>query len=189
MAKPARSKDTVIDACCLVNFCAVDASLSFLGEFGLSWRLALAAQKEGVYIRVSPGSHETIRIDVNPAVQAGLVETCLPTDGAETDLYVLLAQDLDDGEAMSLAIAKSRGWMLATDDRKARRKAEELGVRTLTTPELMRRWAERNKRPTRVVADALRRIEALARFTPARTAPEFAWWRNQMKKSPANDSL
>lgn len=182
MARPARSQDTVIDACCLVNFCAVDATLSFLGEFGLRWRLPVAAQKEGMFIRVSPDSHETTRIDVDPAVQAGLVETCSPTDGAETDLYVLLAQDLDDGEAMALAIAKSRGWMLATDDRKARRKADELGVRTLTTPELMRRWAERNKRSRRAVEDALGRIETLARFTPARTAPEADWWRNHLKK-------
>ena len=174
--------DTVIDTCCLVNVCAVDASLALLGEFGLTWQLPLAAQKEGLFVRVRPDSAETVRIDVGPVVKAGLVATCAPTDGPETDLYVLLAQDLDDGEAMALAIAKSRGWVLATDDRKARRRAEELGVRTWTTPELMRRWAERMRHPKRVVADALRRIESLARFTPASASPEAKWWREQLEK-------
>jgi predicted nucleic acid-binding protein len=90
----------------------VDPSLAFLGEFGLSWRLPLAALKEGLFVRVRPNSPETVQIEVDSVVQAGLVETCSPTDGPETELYVLLAQDLDDGEAMALAIAKNRGWCL-----------------------------------------------------------------------------
>jgi predicted nucleic acid-binding protein len=125
---------------------------------------------------------DTLQINVDPVMKAGLMEVCSPADGPETDLYVSLAQELDDGEAMALAIAKSRGWTLATDDRKARRKATELGVRALTTPELMRRWAERTKHPKRVVTDALLRIETLARFIPAGTAPDADWWRAQLKR-------
>ena len=38
------------------------------------------------------------------------------------------AVDLDDGEAMALAIAAVREWCLATDDVAARKTASQLGV-------------------------------------------------------------
>lgn len=78
-SSPAGRPDVVIDACCLVNFCAVDAKLLFLGEFGVSWRLPAAARSEGLYIRVQADSTETVRIDVEPVIRAGVIEICLPS--------------------------------------------------------------------------------------------------------------
>lgn len=55
----------------------------------------------------------------------------------EQSLYIDYAADLDDGEAMTLALAFSRGFTVATDDRKARRIfLEDTGdtTRLLSTP-------------------------------------------------------
>jgi predicted nucleic acid-binding protein len=58
----------------------------------------------------------------------GTVQICAPADDVEQALYVEFALVLGDGEALALAIAKNRGWKMATDDRKARNKAEVAGV-------------------------------------------------------------
>jgi hypothetical protein len=180
-AGPSDGQDVVIDACCLINFSAVDAKLAFLGDFSVSWRLPVAAQGETMYIGLRADSTERVLVDLDPVIAAGVIQTCFPAAGPEMDLYVQLAADLDDGEAMALAIASHRGWTLATDDRKARRKAEELSVQTTTTPQLMRRWSERTRQPRREIADALRRIETLARFVPGSAAPDARWWQDQLK--------
>ena len=60
-------------------------------------------------------------IDVATMISDGLLKECGLEAGAETDIYVEFAAQVDDGEASCLAIAKTRGWLVATDDRKARR--------------------------------------------------------------------
>ena len=52
----------------------------------------------------------------------------------KTAIAVEFAAQIDDGEASCLAIAKSRGWLVATDDRKAIRLAVKSGISVITTP-------------------------------------------------------
>ena len=84
---------------------------------------------------------------------------------------------MDDGEAACLAIAKVAGaGPLATDDRKAIRLAGELGVETISTPSLMKRWAESSGATDAEVAEVLRNIQTFSRFVPRRTDPLYPWW-------------
>ena len=69
-------------------------------------------------------------------------DICEPIGEAEIELYFELATSLDDGEAMALAIAKTRQWILATDDRKATTIAEKMKVKLVSTPELVKNWSE-----------------------------------------------
>ena len=62
-----------------------------------------------------------------------------------------------------MAIAKTRGWGLASDDRKARRLAGQLGVNVVTTAELVKSWSENTKAPDDDVAQVLRRLESRVR--------------------------
>jgi predicted nucleic acid-binding protein len=93
------------------------------------------------------------------------------------ELYVDLAARLDDGEAMALAIAKARRWWLSTDDCKARRLAGDLGVKVLTTPEILKRWADAAHPAPVEIGDMLQNIERRARFAPADNDPLHGWWR------------
>ena len=145
---------------------------------GLIWHLPKAVADEGLYIcaEADGGRAAKRRIELDPAIQANVMRLCDVTGTAEASLYVTLARTLDDGEAMGIAIAKVRGWTIATDDRRARLKAAELNVPVVTTPQLMRMWAERNSIPKLDVARALQRIQTLARFIPSPGFPNYEWW-------------
>ena len=183
-AKPARKAepDAVLDTCCLVNLAAVDGTLECLAQFNSIWHVPTAVQAEGIFIRAAADSREVRRIDLDPAMASGVVHICAPADDTEAALYVGYALSLDDGEAMALAIAKNRGWKLATDDRKAQVKAKEAGVVLVTIPELMHVWALRTGCAEMEAARTLRRIETLARFAPSDDSPAARWWRQIASK-------
>jgi predicted nucleic acid-binding protein len=145
---------------------------------GLIWHVPKAVADEGLYVcaEADGGRAAKRRIELEPSVHAKVIQLCDVAGTAEASLYVTLARTLDDGEAMGIAIAKVRGWAIATDDRQARMKAAELKVPVVTTPELMRMWAERNSIPALDVARALQRIQTLARFIPNPSFPDYEWW-------------
>jgi predicted nucleic acid-binding protein len=181
-SKPA--SDVVLDTCCLVNLAAIDGTLDCLASFALTWYVPTAVEAEGIFIRVAADSRMVHRIELTPAISAGTVQICAPADDAEQGLYVELAFSLGDGEAMALAIAKNRGWKVATDDRKARIRADAVGVSVVTTPELLQRWASETARSAMEVANALRRIETLARFAPSADSAAARWWRKLLEENP-----
>ncbi len=43
---------------------------------------------------------------------------------------------------MCLALAESRGWVVATDDRKAVRVAGQAGLTVVSTPAIVKAWAD-----------------------------------------------
>lgn len=115
-------------------------------------------------------------IDLTVIVNEGLLHSCDLQNRIEMDLFVELATTLDDGEAMSLAIAKVRGWEMASDDRKARRVAGQLGVSVLTTAELVKVWAENTSATDADISKVLLNIQTFARFIPHKTMPLHQWW-------------
>jgi predicted nucleic acid-binding protein len=181
-SQPAR--DVVLDTCCLVNLAAIDGTLDCLASFALTWYVPTAVQAEGIFIRAAADSRVVQRIELTSVISAGTVQICAPADEAEHASYVEFAFSLGDGEAMALAIAKNRGWRVATDDRKARIKAGAIGVSVVTTPELLQHWAARGNHSMADVANALSRIEILARFVPAEDSPAAKWWRKTLEESP-----
>ena len=178
------SPDVVLDTCCLVNLAAIDGTLECIAAFGLTWYVPTAVQAEGIYIRVDPDGGEVQRIDLEAVVSTGTVQICSLAGENEHGLYIEFALSLDDGEAMALAIAKNRKWTLATDDRKARVKAQSVGVAIVTTPELVQRWAAGTAYSETQIADTLRRIETLARFAPAEDSDAAFWWRKIVAENP-----
>lgn len=175
--------DAVIDSCCLINLCAVGPLAHVLPPLGVSWHIPPQVKAESLFLRTQEedGSLGRERLDLQPAIDAGVLAICEAEPGAETDLYVQLAGPLDDGEAVSLAIAKCRSWLLATDDRLAIRYATDLDVPVMTTPELMERWADATSAEPRALSCALRRIQRRARFAPSRRSPFYDWWTRNAK--------
>lgn len=181
--------DAVVDACCLINLYAAGDFRRFLKTVGYAWHVPTAVMSEALFIRVKDesGEERPQPIELTPLVEDGQISVCAITGGDETDLYVRLSAVLDDGEAMALAIARQREWTLATDDAKAQRYAGQLEVTVVTTPELMRRWADANKVDAREVRAALRRIQASARFIPRRGSPMHGWWARHVGLSAEAD--
>ena len=161
--------DFVIDACCMINLYAAGDLRARLRTLGKKWYIPSVVVSESLYIHQvqSDGTTVKIAIELQSLIDDGTVHSCDATDGAELELYVDFATQLDDGEAMALAIAKLRGWTVATDDRKAIRLAGVHSISVLTTPDLMKSWAKSTDAAPEALHQALRRIEQLAAFSPS----------------------
>lgn len=171
--------ETLIDTCCLLNVCAVGEPAAVLKIIPVKWHIAKAAATEELSIRPTPDAKraERRRIDLQPCLNAGILTVSAPENEAEQALYIQLALEVDDGEAMSLAIASIRHWAVSTDDIAAIRVAKRLGIVTVSTPELVKWWAEQSKADATAVAHAIRNIETLARYVPTTDATGYEWWK------------
>ena len=85
-----------------------------------------------------------------------------------------------DGEAMCLAIAEQRGWVVATDDRKAIRVAQQAGLTVVSCPALVKAWVDATGPDQAALNKVLQDIQVLAQFKPNPTMPEYQWWVDQL---------
>src|ERR1700752_3378011 len=158
-------RDVAVDACCLINLLAAGSILPevFSSTAKGSTSQPKAAKRALAYTLHVPTTvaHESlylvqldkedgttlvkVPIDLTPHFDAGNLVECDIEGEEETALYVQFATSLDDGEAACLAIAKRRGWLLATDDRPATNLAGQFGVTVVTTAELVKEWSRNAK--------------------------------------------
>jgi predicted nucleic acid-binding protein len=164
----------------MINLYAAGELRRRLSLFGCRWYLPTVVVAEALYVHIeqADGTIEKSPIDLQSFVDDGTLLSCTAESAEELELYVDLATGIGDGEAMALAIAKSRGWTLLTDDRKARRIADGLAIGVLTTPELIKRWADSTILSCDELRDTLRLIEDRASFFPAVSHPLHSWWRD-----------
>lgn len=104
-----------------------------------------------------------------------------PENQQELDRFVHYATVFrSDGESMCLALAERRGWLVATDDRKAIRVARQAGLTVVSCPELVRAWAAASGPDQPTLVKALRDIQFLAQFKPSPSMTEHGWWTAQL---------
>jgi hypothetical protein len=178
---PSQPRRVLLDACCVLNLFAsgqVDAILA-----SLPFRIGIAerAATEALYLRrggEGDDADERIAIDLQPLVEGGVVEILTVDTEAEIATYVTLATQLDDGEAMTCALALHRDCAVATDDRKAIRLLVSLTppIEVLTTSILLKMWADTPGVADAVVRQALLDIRERARFLPGRHDSLKSWW-------------
>ena len=94
----------------------------------------------------------------------------------EIEVMISLAADLGRGEAAAIAVATGRGLALATDDKAARRHQVVQALPVLTTPKLLRQWADGDEVEEAEICQAIGLIESRANFRPRRNDSDFAWW-------------
>lgn len=169
-------RSAVLDTCVLINLLATDRMAEIAKVIAPTCLLCSAVSRESLYLRSLETDARPEAVDLIPLLEAGVLTTCTIEGTTEEELYVNYALELDDGEAMSLAIAQARNFALATDDRKARRIIGENvpQLMIISTAEIIHAWAEGRGRPE--VEAAVRCIQARARFRPSDTDPLAPWW-------------
>lgn len=188
--------DVAVEACCLINLLAADCVLPKpapqkkkskgshhlleVASLGLVLHVPTAVANESLYV-LKPDHDDPAKllkspIDLELYFNDGILQRCEIEGDDETAYFVGYASKLDDGEATCVALAKNRGWLLATDDRPATALAVQQGVTVLTTAELLKRWATTTKATKKEVAAALANIQRFAKFVPRLKSPESAWW-------------
>lgn len=178
----------VYDASVLLNLLASGQPADLIRVSGTPAYVTPAVVAETLYIRGHDPANPLEPVSLGPLIQAGLLAACPLETAAEYALYVRYAAQLDDGEAMSLAICHARNYILATDDKKARRVASGLTpgppqeaaqppIPLLETPHILRRRADHHRPDSETIRALLRRIERKARYRPpAQDDPLYRWW-------------
>lgn len=182
MSQSATLPTIILDACVLINLLASEEAEGILRSTGKECRICVVVEKESFYLRPDDPQEESfdsVRLDT--FIKSGVLSLCDIEGGHEAALYVDYASRMDDGEAMSLAIAESRGYILATDDRKARRiflESVSDSNRLTSTSELVRNWVDSQSVPPARLKAVLMSIQHRANFFPPRKDPNFTWWNN-----------
>lgn len=173
----------VIDACCLIDLLVSGHGEAILRASGHAWHLPVAVQGEVKYLRqhdpAQEGAFVNMPADLTPHIASGLLAPCQPDNPEEQARFVHYATLFrSDGEAMCLALAESRGWPVATDDRKAVRIAKGAGLTVISCPQIVKAWVDATRPDPATVAQVLTDIQTLAQFRPNPTMPESLWRSN-----------
>lgn len=181
--------DAAIDACCLIDLLASGDAEAILRASGFNWQLPSAVQAEIQYRRqydpAQPGKTVNVPVDLSAMIASGLLTVCNPQTQQEMDRFTHYATVFrSDGEAMCIALAEQRKWVVATDDRKAIRVAQQAGLTVVGSPELVKAWALATGPDQAALNKLLQDIQVLAQFTPNPATPEYQWWVDALAKSP-----
>jgi predicted nucleic acid-binding protein len=117
-------------------------------------------------------------------IASGLLTICDPQNQQELDRFTHYATLFrSDGESMCLALAEQRGWVVATDDRRAIRVAQQAGLTVVSCPQLLKTWADATTPDQATLLRVLQNIEILAQFKPNTSMPEYPWWVDQLARA------
>ena len=180
------AQPAVVDACCLIDLLASRQAEAILRATGHAWHVPSSVQAEVQYVRQhdpdTPGSYMNVPTDLTPLVESGVLTPCQPDDPREQARYIHYATLFrSDGEAMCLALAESRGWIVATDDRKAILLAQQAGLSVVSCPELVKAWADATRPDATSLVQVLTDIQSFAQFRPNQTMKEASWWMSRVK--------
>jgi hypothetical protein len=181
--------DAAIDACCLIDLLASGDAEGILRASGFTWQMPSAVQGEVQYRRhrdpARPGKTINVPVDLSGMIASGLLTVCGPQSQRELDLFTQYATIFrSDGEAMCLALAQERKWVVATDDRRAIRVAQQAALTVVSCPQLVKAWAVATGPDQAALNKVLPDIQVLAQFTPNPTTPEYEWWVDELAKTP-----
>jgi hypothetical protein len=177
-----------VDACCLSDLLASGDAEAILRASGFMWHLPSAVQAEVRFRRQRdpdrPGHTLAVPADLTGLIASGLLTVCTPQNQEELDRFTHYATLFrSDGESMCLALAEQRGWVVATDDRRAIRVAQKAGLTVVSCPQLVRGWADAATPDQATLLRALQDIQVLAQFKPNSSMPEYQWWLDQLGKA------
>lgn len=176
-----RPGTTLLDACAVLSLYATQRMTAILDT--MSGRVAVAdlVVDEALYIRrIVEGQVELERVDLGSLVGSDRLAVLSAESDEELLTFIDLAVDLDDGEAMSAALAIHRDCVLVTDDRKAERVlAGRVPMRS--TLDLVRHWVESERIARPDVRAALIGIDQRG-YRPARRHPHHGWWESILSK-------
>ena len=174
----------LLDANCLLNLYATGRlrEITVALPYQL-WVADYVVEHEALFIR-RPDSTDAKdvqeSVDLTPLFKEGLIQLMCLNHPAEESTYVDLAAHLDDGEAITGALALHRDCSIATDDRKARHVLSQYApsVELVSTLDLLKLWAEEVQIPCDELGAAMAEMQSCASYFPGARDPLYEWWRS-----------
>jgi predicted nucleic acid-binding protein len=177
-----RGELILADSSVLIDILATKNAPEILRSLRDGVSICTAVEAESLFLRNEEPDGPPEAIALEPLFSEGVLQRTVLESEIEASLYVNLAADLDDGEAMTLAITHQRGLIAATDDRKARRIAMERlrGIALIRTTNVLHMWEEYTQPKPVTIGTLLRRIRDVARFQPSNDDPLRDWWMTRL---------
>lgn len=166
------------DSSVLLNLLAGDCLSSIAAATGWQFAICPAVRDEAKKLR-DPHTGEMVEVDITPHLASGVLQVLELSGDEEQTLYVEQSIVVDDGEAMSIAIAAHRQLELAIDDKQAANHTRRTfpQVRLWSTPEILKHWTEISPIDADVLRDTIHSIETRSRYFPSKSHPLADWWR------------
>jgi predicted nucleic acid-binding protein len=172
----------ILDASCLLNLCASGKLREIAATLPQPFVVAeYVVHQEVLYIRRRASEQEPERresINIGSLGAAGLIQVLRLNSEPEATAFVDLASEMDDGEAMTCALALHRRYTVATDDRKARRvlSGHAPHVPIISTIAIVKQWTELAGVSRAELKATLLHIWSGANYYPGEREPLYAWW-------------
>jgi hypothetical protein len=162
----------------LLNLLATDCPASIAAVTGWQFAICPAVRDEAKKLRDSQNG-EMVEVDIGPRIGFGILQVLELSGGKEQTHYVEQSIVVDDGEAMSIAIAAHRHLGLATDDKQAANHARRTfpDIHLWSTPEIVKKWTEAGNVDAEFLGNAIRLIEIRSRYFPSKSHAPAEWWR------------
>lgn len=175
----------LLDARSLLNLYASRHLGDILAAFPARFAVADRVMQESLYVRRGgdgEDADEREPVELAPFITQGLL--CILSFETEQEMTAFLefATQLDDGEAMSCALAYLHGYSVVTDDRKALRLLGRYAshVTCYGTLDVLQAWAGEGMSDT-VLRTILRAIRERASYFPGTNHPLYPWWANLLE--------
>jgi len=167
------------DSSVLLNLIAGDCLREIVIATGWQVVVCSAVRDEVKKLR-DPGTGDLVPIDIGPLISAGLVQVLDLANQQEQTTYIEQSIFMDDGEAMSVAIAANRGLDLAIDDKQATNHIHRTfpNLRLWSTPEILQHWVKTAPVQTARLGQIIHAIEVRARYFPSKAHPLAKWWQS-----------
>jgi predicted nucleic acid-binding protein len=172
----------ILDACCVLNLYASYQMESILTAIPVQKAVAdYVKDHEALYIWAGPGEDvlkERESVNLDYFVDQDLIKIAALNEEDEANTFLHFASELDDGEAITGAIALHRNWAIATDDKKARAlfSRDAPNNQIITTPELVKHWADSRNPSLGTIKTAIKNIQSRGRYFPDKQHPLYEWW-------------
>ncbi len=180
-----RHSHVVLDACCVLNFCASGNFLAILQAIPAQVVISEVVRKQELKTlqRLKDEENEgAIQFEI--AINQGLLLVVDFESEEEEETFVNYAFELgDDGESATGAIAFHRGWAIATDDKKAIAffQQETPHLQIISTLEVVKYWSEEINLDLAEIKIVLSAIRVKGRYLPHRNHALLSWWETVMK--------
>lgn len=175
----------IFDACCLINFYASGFFESILSSFKTQSCIVEQVKGESLFVRKPTGSplkYEYEPIELVSYIRNDQLKLINLETEIEMELFVRLAERLDDGEAATIALAIEREMDVVTDDKKAIQilKEEAPNIEIQTTLDIIKTWWQSTSRDKEDIQLAIENIRICANYQPSKSHHLFQWLKSQL---------
>jgi predicted nucleic acid-binding protein len=179
-----RTPLTLLDACAVVNLYATRCMGPILAAVNGPVAIVDVVAREAQFVfRGGAGddAREREPVDLQLFVNDGLLAVIATEIEEELLTFVDLAVEIDEGEAMTAALAIHRGCVVVTDDRKASRVMTARGVSLRGSLDLIRLWSEGAAPTAETLRGALIDLRQRGNYEPARSHALRVWWEDVLE--------